>query len=67
MSSTKVYTSFEDWWEDRKVELKEDLSAAESQVSDPEIVKIMQEILENIKVSTRMSDYYNDQNPGTRH
>jgi hypothetical protein len=64
MSSTKVYTSFEDWWEDRKAVLKQDLSAAEKEVSDPEIVKIMQEILENIKVSTRISDYYNEQKPG---
>lgn len=64
MPEKRVYTSVEDWWKDRKEELEKDLSNAENSVSDPEIIKIMKELLDRTKVSKRITDYYNYKNPG---
>lgn len=52
MTEKKIYLSAEEWWEDRKKTLNEDLANARSFTADQEIVRLMQEWLEKIKVDT---------------
>jgi hypothetical protein len=52
MTEKKIYLSAEEWWEDRKKTLNEDLANIKSFTADQEIVRLMQEWLEQIKVNT---------------
>lgn len=52
MDEKKIYLSVENWWEERKKSLYEDLTNAKDLTTDQEIVRLMQELLEKITVNT---------------
>lgn len=52
MDEKKIYLSAEKWWEDRKKILNEDLVNATDFVTDPDIIKLMQELLKRTEINT---------------
>ena len=47
------------WFEQRKAEMKEDLSTAlEEDISDKDVVELMLELLESAKLRKSMVDFY---------
>jgi hypothetical protein len=52
MNEKKIYLSVENWWEERKKSLYEDLTNAKDLTTDQEIVRLMQELLEKMTVNT---------------
>lgn len=58
MSKRKIYLSVKDWWEDKKELINEDLNEAQKHTSDPEIIKLMQELLKDSKVNTEITEYF---------
>lgn len=52
MDEKKIYLSVENWWEERKKSLNEDLTNAKNLTTDQEIVRLMQELLEKMTVNT---------------
>lgn len=58
MHEKRVYMSVKDWWENKKEVVNEDLNNAQEYVTDPEIVKLMQELLKDTKVNTEITEYF---------
>ena len=52
MAEKKIYLSAEEWWGDRKKIMNEDLTNATDLVTDPDIIKLMQELLKRTEIST---------------
>lgn len=52
MNEKKIYLSAEEWWKDRKRTLNEELANARGFTADQEVIRLMQEWLEKIKVNT---------------
>jgi len=50
MYQKKVYLSAEKWWQERKRTIGEDLINAKDFVTDQEIIRLMQELLEKTKI-----------------
>lgn len=51
MDQKKIYLTAEKWWGDRKKVLNEDLANAIDFTTDPDIVRLMQELLQKTKIN----------------
>ncbi len=47
-------------WEDKKIDLLENINRTmdEGRITDPEVLEIMKELLETVKIKVSMKDYF---------